>query len=192
MNCGRQLFFAARLDRLKLLANSLSNRLRRLVAATDCCMERLEICVIEFRRDFVENSRLADLLHRKTFTAEGLDEIVVAILDCVFASFSRMPSLDLVCGLVGNHKAQPVLRGTTAFDLRRKDLDRITRLKLCVESNQTPIHTGTDTGVTHIGVDRVGEIDSGGSQRKCDHLALRGEDEDFVLLKINLEIGHEL
>ena len=105
------------------------------MAAADCRMERLEIGVVEFRRNFLENPGLADLLHRKSFTTKSLDEIVVAIFDCVFASFSRMPSLDLVCGLMGNHKAQPVLRGATAFDLRRKDFDRITRLKLGIESN---------------------------------------------------------
>ena len=82
----------------KLLANSLGNRLRRLVAAADRCMERLEIGVVEFRRNFLENPGLADLLHRKSFTTKGLSEILVAILDCVFASFSRMPSLDLVRG----------------------------------------------------------------------------------------------
>ncbi len=61
-----------------------------------------------------------------------------------------------------------------------------------VERDQAPVDPGADAGVADLGVDGVGEVDRRGVDRQRDDLALRGEDEDLVLLEVDLQPLHEL
>ena len=58
--------------------------------------------------------------------------------------------------------------------------------------HQASVDAGPDAGVAHLGVDGVGEVQRCGTVGEDDHVALRGEDVDLVVLEVALEVGHEL
>ena len=82
--------------------------------------------------------------------------------------------------------------GPDAAHLGGEDLDGVAREQLGVERHQAAVDPGPDAGVADLGVDGVGEVDRRGALGQGDHPALRGEDEDLVLLEVDLQVGHEL
>src|SRR5205807_6277504 len=105
-------------------------------------------------------------------------------LDGVLAALAAEPLADLVAGPRRNGDLQPVARRARARDLRREDLDRVSRRQLRVERYQPAVDARADAAMADLGVDRVGEVDRRGLDGERDHGALRGEHEDRVLLEV--------
>jgi hypothetical protein len=153
---------------------------------------RLKVDVVELLGRVGEERALGELLHREPLPTERLHEVLAARLDGVLPTLPREPLTDLGRGSRRRDDLLPVTRGARALHLGREDLDGIARRELGVEWHEPTVHPGTDARVPHLGVDRVGEVDRGGTSGEGDHLALGGEDEDLVLLEVDLQVGHEL
>src|SRR4029077_16163195 len=112
--------------------------------------------------------------------------------DGVLAALTAEPLADLIAGPGGDDDLQPVPAGACGVYFGGEDLHAVARAELGVERHQAPVDPGPDAAVADLGVDGVGEIDRGGTDRHGDDVALRGEDEPLVLLEIELQRLEEL
>ncbi len=82
--------------------------------------------------------------------------------------------------------------GPAPFDLAGEDLHGVAGGEGRVEGHEPAVDPRADAAVPDLGVDRVGEVDRVGPGRHRHDPALRGEDEDLVLLEVDLQRLHEL
>src|SRR5450631_892109 len=68
------------------------------------------------------------------------------------------------------------------------DLHRLAVAQRGAQRNQAPVDLGGDAAVADIGMDRIGEIDRGGSGRQTQDLALRREYVHLVREQIDLDV----
>ncbi len=123
---------------------------------------------------------------------QGLHELLAAGVDRVGAPLTREPLADLRAGPWSLDELEPVATRSGTLHLAREDLHGVARRKRRVERDESSVDPRADAAVPHLGVDRVGEVDGLRPGGKGDHLALRREDEDLVLLQVDLQARHEL
>ena len=72
------------------------------------------------------------------------------------------------------------------------DRDGVPVLERAVQRRDAPVHLGALAAVSDFRVDGEREVDGSGPRGQALHVALRGEDEDLVLVEIDLQELEEL
>ena len=176
----------------QLPLDPLGDRPGRHVALADRGVERLEVVVVQRGRDLAQRRGLGQLLDRQPLLVERLGQVVAAGVDRVDAPLPGEPLADLAARPRRVDELQPVEARPRPLDLAGEHLDGVPRAQHRVEGRQAAVQAGADAAMADLGVDRVREVDRRRPGRERHHLALRGEDEDLVLLEVDLQGLHEL
>src|SRR6185503_3250074 len=93
------------------------------------------------------------------------------------------PGFDLCLGALSPDqpqiRVQPVAAGSTS--LGSQDLNLVSCFQFLIQGTEFSVNARTATAMPNVCVDVIGKVDGGGTGRKVNDVAARGEDVDPVL-----------
>src|SRR5438309_2424730 len=154
------------------------------VAVSDSRQKVVEGIELEFLSQLVELIVLDRAQRHLTQAAEFFVKRLAPLLDVLFSPLLLEPLPYLFPGARRLDEAQPVTR-RTARTLRRQHLHDVAVLEAMIQRHHAAVHLGTDTAVTDVGVDAVGEVHRRRSLWEGADITARREDEHLVLQDVD-------
>ena len=146
----------------------------------------ISYCLITLALDVTHEGRL---IHLDFTVLEAALEHLLGIVRRL-GSLLAQGLLDADASLGGNDEVEPVLLGRLRG--RGNNLDRVAIMQYIFNRYVAAVHAGGDTAAAELRVDGEGEVEDCRALGQLDEFARRGEDVDFVLVEVHLEVLHEV
>ena len=164
--------------------------LRAFLAGADVHQHVVAVFVAHALSGGFHRTRHLSVRKAQAMLAHLAHQLVVAHLQIVAAVCLREVVPDLRTRRRRADDAQPAARRRGAF--LREDLNAVAHLQLVRQRHDLAVGLGTNAVVADLGVNGVGEVDRSGTRTQALDLALRGEHEHLVGIKVDLQVFQEL